>query len=42
LLKLLKMCGFDDVVTDAPDEKGGGQDATARLTSFLPEAAEVR
>lgn len=42
LLKLLKMCGFEDVVTDVEDEEGGGQEAKARLTTFLPEAAEVR
>lgn len=43
LLKLLRMCGFEDVVTEGQDEEGAGkQAAAARLTTFLPEAAEVR
>lgn len=43
LLKLLRMCGFEDVVTEGQDEEGAGQQAAAaRLTTFLPEAAEVR
>jgi hypothetical protein len=43
LLKLLRMCGFEDVETEGQDEEGQGQQAAAaRLTTFLPEAAEVR
>jgi hypothetical protein len=42
LLKLLGMCGFADVVSEEEGGEAQAQEATARLTTFLPEAAEVR
>lgn len=41
LLKLLRMCGLGDVEAEA-EEAAEGVDAAARLTTFLPQAAEVR
>jgi hypothetical protein len=40
-LKLLKMCGLEDVGGEE-EEEAEGPGADARLTTFLPEAAEVR
>lgn len=42
-MKLLAMCGLGEVVTeDAGQEAAAAAEANAHLTTFLPEAAEVR
>jgi hypothetical protein len=42
LLKLLGMCGIAEVDAEEEGGEAGAQEASARLTTFLPEAAEVR
>jgi hypothetical protein len=40
LRKLLTMCGFGQVVMEGEDEAAAA-DTSLKLTTFLPEAAEV-
>lgn len=42
LLKLLQMCGLGEVEAEEEGQGAEGAGADARLTTFLPEAAEVR